>query len=81
MLGDNVGYLTGKHVGRRLFNKEDSLFFHRNHLVKAQTFYYKYGGKTIILARFTPIVRTFAPIVAGMGNMHYRTFLIYNSDP
>lgn len=78
VLGDNVGYLTGKHVGRRLFNKEDSLFFHRNHLIKAQTFYDKYGGKTIILARFMPIVRTFAPIVAGMGNMRYRTFLTYN---
>jgi membrane-associated protein len=78
VLGDSVGYLTGKHLGRRLFNREDSLFFHRDHLVKAQNFYDKHGGKTIILARFMPIVRTFAPIVAGMGSMRYRTFLVYN---
>jgi membrane-associated protein len=78
VLGDSVGYFTGKHLGPRLFNKADSLFFHRDHLVKAQKFYDKHGGKTIILARFMPLVRTFAPIVAGMGSMRYRTFLVYN---
>jgi membrane-associated protein len=76
--GDSVGYLTGHRVGRRLFTREDSWLFHKNHLVKAQTFYAKYGKKTIILARFLPIVRTFAPIVAGIGNMEYLVFLTYN---
>lgn len=76
--GDSVGYLTGHRVGRRLFNRDDSLFFHKNHLVKAQTFYEKYGAKTIVLARFLPVVRTFAPIVAGIGSMDYRLFVTYN---
>ena len=76
--GDSVGYSFGKKFGPMLFNKEDSLFFHRNHLIKAQVFYEKHGGKTIILARFMPAVRTFAPIVAGAGNMEYRRFLQYN---
>ncbi|MGB8701062.1 MAG: VTT domain-containing protein, partial [Thermosynechococcaceae cyanobacterium] len=60
--GDNVGYGTGHRFGRRLFQREDSRFFHKKHLVKAQKFYELHGGKTIILARFLPIVRTFAPI-------------------
>jgi len=78
VVGDNVGYATGNRFGRRLFQKEDSWLFHKKHIVTAQKFYEKYGKKTIILARFMPIVRTFAPIVAGIGTMHYRTFLTYN---
>lgn len=76
--GDNVGYWFGKRVGPRLFSREDSLLFRRAHAQKAEAFYERHGGKTIILARFMPIVRTFAPIVAGVGNMNYRTFVIYN---
>ena len=78
VLGDNVGYTTGHKFGRRLFQKEDSWLFHKKHVVKTQKFYQKYGIKTIVLARFVPIVRTFAPIVAGLGAMHYRTFMFYN---
>lgn len=78
VLGDNVGYATGHKFGRRLFRKEDSRFFHKKHLIKAQSFYDKHGKKTIVLARFMPIVRTFAPIVAGVGAMNYRIFFAYN---
>ncbi|MDP3724666.1 MAG: VTT domain-containing protein [bacterium] len=76
--GDSVGYTFGRRVGRRLFRKEESVFFHKDHLLKAQAFYEKHGGKTIVLARFMPFVRTFAPIVAGVGLMHYPKFLAYN---
>lgn len=76
--GDSVGYAFGNKVGVKLFYKEDSLFFHRKNLVKTQEFYEKHGAKTIVLARFIPFVRTFAPIVAGIGSMHYSTFLKYN---
>lgn len=76
--GDSVGYAFGKRVGPKIFKKEDSLFFHRDHLITAQKFFEKHGGKTIILARFMPIVRTFAPILAGVGRMNYGTFLLYN---
>lgn len=78
VVGDSVGYAFGKHIGPRLFTKEDSWLFHKKHLAKAQHFYEKYGVKTIILARFLPVVRTFAPIVAGIGDMHYKTFITYN---
>jgi membrane-associated protein len=78
VLGDNVGYATGHKFGRRLFQREDSWLFHKKHLVTAQKFYEKQGKKAIVLARFMPIVRTFAPIVAGIGSMHYRTFMSYN---
>lgn len=78
VLGDSVGYAFGKRVGPKIFKKEDSIFFHRNHLITAQKFFEKHGGKTIILARFMPIIRTFAPILAGVGQMKYRTFLAYN---
>lgn len=78
ILGDNVGYLFGKKVGPKLFSREDSFLFHKEHLVKAEKFYEKHGGKTIILARFTPIVRTLAPIIAGAGKMNYSTFFLYN---
>ncbi|MGV0025703.1 DedA family protein [Phormidesmis priestleyi] len=78
VLGDSVGYVTGNRFGRKLFNREDSWLFHKKHLVSAQGFYEKYGKKAIVLARFVPVVRTFAPIVAGIGAMNYRTFLSYN---
>lgn len=76
--GDSVGYTFGSRVGKKLFQKEDSIFFHKKHLLKAQKFYEKHGGKTITIARFLPVVRTFAPIVAGMGEMPYNKFIFYN---
>lgn len=76
--GDSVGYTFGRRVGPKIFTRDDSLFFHKDHLDRAQKFYQKHGGKTIVLARFMPVVRTFAPIVAGVGKMHYPTFLVYN---
>lgn len=76
--GDSVGYAFGKFVGPRIFTREDSLFFHRQHLVRAREFYEKHGGKTIVLARFLPAVRTFAPIVAGVAEMPYGRFLVFN---
>jgi membrane-associated protein len=78
IVGDTVGYHIGKVSGPRIFTREDSLFFHRKHLLRAQDFYERHGGKTIIIARFMPIVRTFAPVVAGVGNMTYRSFIAYN---
>ncbi len=76
--GDSVGYWFGAKVGPRIFSKEDSLLFQKKHILRAQAFYEKHGGKTIVLARFLPVVRTFAPIVAGVGMMKYRTFLAFN---
>ncbi len=78
VLGDNVGYAFGKRVGPRIFTKKDSLFFHQKYIDKSQDFFDKHGGKTLILARFTPIVRTFAPILAGVGKMEYKRFFFYN---
>ncbi|OGG11993.1 hypothetical protein A2Z00_02000 [Candidatus Gottesmanbacteria bacterium RBG_13_45_10] len=78
VLGDNVGYWFGHKVGGKLFEREDSFLFKRHHLVDAQKFYEKNGAKTIVLARFIPFVRTFAPIVAGAAKMHYRTFILFN---
>ena len=78
VLGDNVGYAIGKRFGYKLFSKEDSLFFHKKNIVKAQKFYDQHGKKTIVLARFLPVVRTFAPIVAGIAKMNYATFFKYN---
>jgi membrane-associated protein len=78
IVGDTVGYHVGKATGPRIFTREDSLFFHKDHLLKAQAFYEKHGGKTIIIARFMPIVRTFAPVVAGVGQMRYASFLAFN---
>lgn len=78
IVGDSVGYSVGKATGPRIFTREDSLFFNKKHLLRAHAFYEKHGGKTIILARFMPIVRTFAPVVAGVGDMEYRSFLAYN---
>ena len=76
--GDSVGYAFGRHVGPKLFVREDSRFFKKAYLERTKTFYEKHGKKTIILARFVPIVRTFAPILAGVGAMKYRTFVSYN---
>lgn len=76
--GDSIGYYVGKKLGPKIFNKEDSIFFHRKHLERAQNFYDKHGGKTIILARFLPVVRAFAPVVAGASRMNYKKFAIFN---
>ena len=78
IIGDQVGYLFGKKVGPALFSRPDSRFFKQQHVHKAQAFIEKHGAKTIVLARFVPIVRTFAPIVAGVGQMEYRTFVKFN---
>lgn len=78
VIGDSVGYTFGKRVGQRLFQREDSLLFSKKNVLKAQAFYEKHGGKAIVLARFVPVVRTFAPIVAGIGDMKYSRFLAFN---
>jgi membrane-associated protein len=78
IIGDTVGYTIGARTGPKIFTREDSLFFHRKHLLHAKEFYEKYGGFTIFIARFVPIVRTFAPVVAGVGGMQYRRFVAYN---
>ena len=78
VVGDAVGYYTGSRLGPRIFKREKSLLFRPSHLLKAHAFYEKYGGKTIIIARFIPIVRTFAPIVAGAAKMPYRNFVVFN---
>lgn len=78
MAGDQVGYLFGKRVGATLATREDSRFFNRDHLEKAQGFFDRHGPKALVMARFIPVVRTFTPIVAGAGRMHYRTFVAYN---
>ena len=75
--GPAVGYWFGQAVGPRLFNREDSRFFHKKHLERAHAFYERHGGKALILARFMPVVRTFAPIVAGMARMSYTPFVLY----
>ena len=78
IVGDSVGYYIGHKFGRKLYDRENSRFFQKDHLLKAEEFYKKHGGKTIILARFMPFIRTFAPVVAGMAAMDYKTFLSYN---
>ena len=78
IVGDAVNFMIGKYFGEKLFSNPNSKIFKQEYLSKTHAFYEKYGGKTIILARFVPIVRTFAPFVAGMGNMHYGRFLRYN---
>lgn len=78
IVGDSIGYAFGKWIGPKLFTHENSLFFNRKHIARAEKFYEKYGPRAIIFARFIPVVRTFVPIVAGVGRMHYPTFLIYN---
>ncbi len=76
--GNMTGYWFGQKVGPKLFERKDSFFFRKEHVYQAQAFYEKHGAKTILLARFIPIVRTFAPIVAGIARMPYRSFLLYN---
>ncbi|MFA5841181.1 MAG: VTT domain-containing protein [Candidatus Paceibacterota bacterium] len=78
VLGDSVGYWTGKKLGPRIFSKPDSFFFSKKNLDRTTQFYDKYGKKTIVLARFVPIVRTFAPILAGAGSMKYNNFIFSN---
>jgi len=78
VLGDNVGYSIGRRAGHRIFKKKDSLFFKHEYIEKAELFYEKHGGKTIIMARFMPIVRTFAPVVAGVGKMSRQRFFSFN---
>jgi membrane-associated protein len=78
VVGDAVGYTFGQRVGRRLYERPDSRFFKKSHLLAAEAFYEKHGGKTIVVARFLPFVRTFAPIVAGAANMRYVRFAVFN---
>ena len=78
ILGDSTGYAIGAFLGPRLFSREDSRLFHKDHVRRTHRFYEKYGAKTIVIARFVPIIRTFAPTVAGVGKMRYRTFLAFN---
>lgn len=78
VLGDSAGYWIGRKLGPMIFKKENSFFFHKKHIERTKVFYARYGAKTIIIARFVPIVRTFAPILAGVGQMEYRTFVTYN---
>jgi membrane-associated protein len=78
IVGDNVGYSIGRRAGPRIFKKKDGILFRQEYLQKSEDFYEEHGGKTIILARFTPIVRTFAPVVAGAGKMSRKKFMFYN---
>lgn len=78
VFGDSAGYAFGRRFGKKLFERKDSLLFHKDNLLKTRKFYQKHGKKTLILARFLPVVRTFAPIIAGIADMHYPTFLVYN---
>jgi membrane-associated protein len=78
IVGDSTGYAIGTRLGPRIFTRPKSLLFNPKHVLRTQQFYEKYGAKTIVIARFVPIIRTFAPVLAGVGNMRYRRFLIYN---
>lgn len=78
VLGDNVGYWFGAKIGPMIFKKEDSRFFKKRYVNEAHDFFEKYGGKSLILARFVPVVRTFVPIVAGVGEMTYKKFFFFN---
>ena len=78
ILGDSAGYWFGRKVGYKLFLRPDSRFFKHEHLQKAEVFYERYGTRTILFARFIPVIRTFAPIVAGVANMSFRSFITYN---
>jgi membrane-associated protein len=78
ILGDNTNYWVGRLTGAKIFTREDSLLFRRKHVERAHEFYVKHGPKTVVLARFMPIIRTFAPLVAGVGKMDYRTFFTFS---
>lgn len=78
VLGDSIGYYIGAKLGPKLFTKDHSILFQKKHLERARSFYDKHGGKTIILARFMPVIRAFAPVVAGAGKMNYRRFVVFN---
>jgi len=78
IIGNTLGYAIGKATGPRLFSREDSLLFNKKHLYRAQEFYERHGGATVIIARFMPIVRTFVPVVAGMAQMGYRRYTLFN---
>ena len=78
IVGDQVGYAIGRRAGPAIFNRPDSRFFHHENVERAQEFFDRHGPRTIVLARFVPIVRTFAPVTAGVARMRYRTFLVYN---
>ncbi len=78
VFGDSLNYFVGRKIGPKLFVRDDSWLFNKNHLLRTQRFYEKYGAKTIVLARFVPIIRTFAPAVAGVGQMTYRRFVFFN---
>lgn len=79
ILGDNAGYHIGKHFGRRLFRKPDGIVFRHEYIMRAEAFYEKYGSKTMLLAHFVPIVRTFAPVTAGAGNMPTVKFMLFDA--
>ena len=79
ILGDSVGYAFGKKIGHKIFTKEDSWFFNKKYAERAATFFEEKGGQSIVLARFIPIIRTFTPIMAGVGQMEYKKFIMYNS--
>jgi len=76
--GDQIGYLFGTKIGPKIFTRDDSFFFKKRYIADAENFYKKHGKKAIVLARFIPVVRTFIPILAGVGKMHYQTFVSYN---
>jgi len=76
--GNSVGYFIGRTTGPRIFNRENSLFFNKKHAIRAHEFYEKYGRKTIVLAQFMPVIRTFAPVIAGVGGMRFRQFVAFN---
>lgn len=78
IIGDTVGYWIGKRAGIKMYEREKTLFFRKDHLLKTKEFYEKHGGATIVMARFVPLIRTFAPVVAGIAQMPYREFLAYN---
>jgi membrane-associated protein len=78
VIGDQVGFTIGQRVGPRLLRRPDSRLFKREYIDRTEDFFDRHGAKTVVLARFVPVVRTFAPIVAGVGNMHYRTFVVFN---
>jgi membrane-associated protein len=79
IIGDNVGYLIGKHLGPRLFRKKDSLVFRQEYLSKAEAFYEKYGNKTMLIAHFVPVIRAFVPVTAGAARMDHRKFILYDA--